>query len=59
LGILIEEGGRRIKSLERERNPIGGPTESTNLDPWKLLETEPPTKERAQAGMSPLSPAHL
>ena len=26
------------------------PTESTNLGPWQLTETEPPTKELAWAG---------
>ena len=26
------------------------PTELTNLDPWKLTETEPPTKEHIRAG---------
>ena len=28
-------------------------TESTNLDPWRLSETEPPTKEQTQAGLRP------
>jgi hypothetical protein len=27
---------------------------STDLDPWELPETEPPTKEQAQADLSPL-----
>jgi hypothetical protein len=33
-----------------DRNSTGRPTESTNLDPWGLSETELPTKELAWAG---------
>ena len=43
----------RIDSPEGDRNSTGRPTESTNLDPWGLSETEPPTKEHTQAGPSP------
>ena len=32
---------------------IGRPTVSTNLDPWELPETKPPTKEHAWAGLRP------
>jgi hypothetical protein len=35
---------------EEERDSIGIPTESTNLDAWGFPETEPPTKEQAEAG---------
>lgn len=34
-----------------------GPTESTNLGPWGLTDTEPPTKE--DAGAEPRSPEHM
>ena len=37
--------GRLIK-IPHERNSTGRPTESTNMDPWGLSETEPPTKEQ-------------
>jgi hypothetical protein len=33
-----------------DRNPIGRPTVLTNLEPWELSETEPPTKEHAGIG---------
>jgi hypothetical protein len=33
--------GRRVDSLEGDR-PIG----STNLNPWELSESEPPTKDQ-------------
>jgi hypothetical protein len=29
--------------------------ESTNLNPWELSESEPPTKGHTQAGMRPLA----
>jgi hypothetical protein len=35
---LMEELG------EGDRNAIGRSTESTNLDPWRILATEPRTK---------------
>lgn len=40
----------RIEGAEGDGNPIGRPTVSTNLDPWELPETEPPTKEHTWAG---------
>jgi hypothetical protein len=40
-GSLVEE------SDEGLRNPTGRPTEASNLNPWGLLKTEPPTKEKA------------
>ena len=44
----------KIDGPQRDRTyPRGRPTESTNLDPWKLPETEPPTKEQIQAGPWP------
>ena len=49
-----EKVGGRIKDPEGNRNSTGRPTESTNLDPWGLSETEPPTKEAGpQAGPRP------
>ena len=45
--------GRRIAGPEGDENSTGRPIESTNLDPWKLSETEPPTKEHTLAGMRP------
>jgi hypothetical protein len=44
---------RRIEVLEGDKNSIGRPTESTNLDPWGLSETEPPTKEHTLVGLRP------
>jgi hypothetical protein len=35
---------------------IGRPTGATNLDPWELPETDPTTKELAQARPSPPIP---
>ena len=45
-----------IQETEGDCNPIGRPTVSTNLDPWELPETKPPTKEHTWAG--PWPPAH-
>ena len=39
--------GRRIEGPKEDRDSTGRPTESTNLDPWGLPETE-----RAWAGPS-------
>jgi hypothetical protein len=33
------------KAAEGDCNPIGRPILSTNLDPWELPETKPPTRE--------------
>ena len=35
----------RIEGPEENKDSTGKPTESTNLDPWGLPETESPTKE--------------
>ena len=37
--------GRRIAGPKGDGNSTGRPTQSTNLEPWGLSETEPPTKE--------------
>ena len=34
----------RTEGPQGDGNPTGRPTVSTNLDPWKLPETEPPTE---------------
>ena len=47
----------RIEVPEGNRNFTGRPTESINLDPWGLSETEPPTKEHTQVGAK--HPAHV
>jgi len=49
--------GGRVKSPEEGRDSTGRPTDSTNLDPWELSETEPPIKEHTQSGPRP--PAHM
>jgi hypothetical protein len=48
---------RRTEGPEEDRDFIGRPTESTNLDPCGLPEIESPTKEQAWAGSR--SPAHM
>ena len=44
----------KIKGPEVDGNPTERPTESTNLDPWELSESEPPTKEHTWAEMRPI-----
>ena len=53
-----ERVGGRIEGPEGDRNSIGRPTESNNLDLWGLPETGPPTKDHTQAGPIPL-PQHM
>ena len=43
----------RIEGTEWDANHTGRPTVSTNLDPWELLDTDPPTKEHTQLGPRP------
>jgi hypothetical protein len=38
-----------------DSNPTGRPIVSTNLNPWKVPGTKPPTKEHTQAGLRPPS----
>jgi hypothetical protein len=45
LGNLYGKGGKKIPGPDWDRNSIGRPTELTNLDPWGLSDSEPPTKE--------------
>jgi hypothetical protein len=42
-----------IEDPEGDRNPTGRPTMPSNLDPWELLETEPPTTEYTWVGLRP------
>ena len=49
--------GRKIDGPKEDKDSIGRPTISSNLDPWELPETQPPTKEQAQAGPRP--PANM
>jgi hypothetical protein len=42
--------GGKIKEAEGEGDPIGRPAFSTNPDPWKLSETELPTRQHIWAG---------
>ena len=50
------ESGRRVgektKEHQKDRNSIERPTESTNVDPLGLPETETPNKNQGQAGTS-------
>ena len=45
--------GGRIEGPQEDSDSTGRPTKSTNLDPWGLPETEPPTKKQAWAGPRP------
>lgn len=56
---LRESSGRVGEGLwDRKGQRLHGrPRESTNLDPWRLPETESPTKEWAQAGLR--TPTHM
>ena len=57
---LREARGRvvgRIEGLGGDKDSTRRPTESTNLDPWGLPETEPPTKELTWSELRP--PVHI
>jgi hypothetical protein len=45
-----ERVGGRIRGSEEDRDSTGRPTESTNLGPWRLPETELTTKGHTQDG---------
>lgn len=45
----------RNEGPEEDRDSKGRPTESTNLDPRGLPESEPPTKEHTGARTRPLA----
>jgi hypothetical protein len=49
--------GGRVEGPGGDRDSTGRSTESTNLGPWELSETEPPTKEHTQTGPRPT--AHM
>ena len=46
-----------MEGTRGDRNSTENSVESINLDPWRLLETEPPTKEHTWAG--PRDPTHI
>ena len=56
-GHFSERMGERIAYPKGDTKSIGRPIESTNLDPMRLSETEPPTKEHTWAG--PRLPTHM
>jgi hypothetical protein len=49
----VVELGVSIEDAEEEGDSIGRLAITTNLDPSKLSETEPPIKEPTQAGLGP------
>ena len=53
-GSLVEEWGLGLRELEESRTPQED-LQSTNLCPWGLTETEPPTKEHTGAGPGPIT----
>ena len=54
LGESYGRVGGRIEGPEEDRDSIGRPRESTNVDPWELTETEPSTKSELRLNLSPL-----
>jgi hypothetical protein len=36
---------KKMEEAEKEGNSIGRPIISTNLDPWGLSDSEPPTRQ--------------
>jgi hypothetical protein len=52
---LCRRVGGRIEGVEGTGNPVERPTGSTDLDPWRLPETKPPTKECTWADLRPLT----
>lgn len=53
-GVVWKSWGR-MEGPEEDRDATR-PTESTKLDPWRLPETEPPTKEQVWVGPRPSAP---
>lgn len=49
----------RLNFPEGDMNFVSSPVGSTSLEPWKLSETESPTKERTGPGPSLQHPAHM
>jgi hypothetical protein len=49
--------GGRSEQIRGVKDTTRRPTEPTNLGPWGLTETGPPTREHAEAGPGP--PTHL
>jgi hypothetical protein len=48
----MEELRDRIEGSEWDKNSTGGPTESTNLDPWEFAEAKTPIKDAAKEQLS-------
>jgi hypothetical protein len=46
----MEKLGEGLKALKEMATPQEDQLMSTNLKPWELPETEPPTKEHTQVG---------
>ena len=42
-----------MEEAKEEGDPIVRPAVSTNLDPWELPDTEPPTRQHAGASQIP------
>jgi hypothetical protein len=51
LGESHRKVGRKLEGPEEDRDSTGRPTESTNLKPWWLPETESPTKKQAKLNL--------
>lgn len=51
--IMLRKITELLEGPKEARDSTGGPTESTNMDPWRLPETKPPTKEQAWVGPRP------
>ena len=49
----MQELGEGLKTLKGVGTPREDQQSQTNLDPWGLSETEPPTKEHTQAELRP------
>jgi hypothetical protein len=45
--------GHSIEKARGAKDTTKRPSESINLGPWGLTETEPPTKEHAGTGLRP------
>jgi hypothetical protein len=50
-GSFVEEWEIELSQLERVKDTTRRLTESTNLGPWRLTETEPPTKKAYRSSL--------
>ena len=53
LGMEKKAIRERLEEAEEEGNSTGRPAFSTNLDPWELPDTGPPSRQQTQADMRP------